>query len=403
MKLRHKEEMKQTIGNLLANNKFACKNVLTFGHCNATEEMIDYLLSMGVTVNAILDNNKSKQGNDYKDIKIVPPQYIKQFNYENTIVLIATRFFEPMAAQLKELGYLGEIVKVVDYNSFAEYSVSDDTIKRKTERMIRGTETLKAIREQFPHHHLVICPNNALGDVYVACSYLPAYCDKKEIENIAIVVVDDGCRQIAEMFDIANVVTLDDTKMDEFVQAIIFNHEDNCIIAHHDRPYTDNIIKYIDKYFLSFTDCYKYAVFGLGKEIVPVKPSKIEQFDNKPNLIEGKSVIIAPYAKSVVQPSRSFWDKIVKDYQQIGFQVYTYVFGSEEPLVNTIPITIPLNQLIGAVEFAGHFVGLRSGLCDIVSTANCQKTVIMPDCFYSTTSIKIADFFALPGWEQIIV
>lgn len=403
MDLYHKAEMKRTIDLLVGNQKFVSKNVFAFGHCNATEELIDYLLENKIAVVAILDNNKSKQGDEYKGVKIVVPQYIKQFSGSNTIVLVATRFFEPMSAQLRELGYCGEIIKAVDYNSFAEYSLSDDAIKRKTERMLRGTETLRRIREQYPQHHLVICPNCALGDVYWACAYLPAYCTKEKIEHVVVIVIGNGCRQVAEMFGNANIVMLDSTKMDELVQGIIFNHEDNCIIAHHDRPYTDNIIKYLDKNFLNFTDYYKYAVYALSKAVLPVKPLGVEQFDNKLQLIEGKSVIIAPYAKSVVQPSREFCADIVNNCKQQGLKIFTNVFGDEEPLAHTTPITFPLNQLIRAVEYAGHFIGLRSGLCDLVSTANCRKTVIMPDCIYSTTNIKVADFFALPDWEQIII
>ncbi|MDR1132651.1 MAG: hypothetical protein LBL05_00725 [Synergistaceae bacterium] len=55
-----------------------------------------------------------------------------------------------------------------------------------------------------------------------------------------------------------------------------------------------------------------------------------------------------------------------------------------------------------AAEYAGSFVGLRNGLCDVVHAANCRKIVVFPDCFYSTTPHKVADFFALPGWESVV-
>lgn len=403
MDLHHKAEMKQTINRLISQSQLAGKKVIAFGHCNATEEMIDYLSENRIDVAAILDNNKSKQGLAYHGVRITEPQFITQFSGSNVVVLIATRFFEPMSAQLRDLGYSGEIVRVVDYNSFAEYSLSDHTIKRKTERMLRGAETLRKIREQLPLHHLVVCPNSALGDVYWACAYLPAYCAKEKITHAAVIVIGNGCRQVAEMFGVTDIVMLDPVEMDELVQGILFNHEENCIIAHHDRPYTDNIIRYLDKHLLTFTDYYKFAVYGLSKVAAPVRPFNVSAFEGKHKLAEGKSVIIAPYAKSVVQPSREFWADMVNQCMQQGLKVFTNVFGDEEPLNHTIPITVPINQMISAVEYAGYFIGLRSGLCDIVTTANCRKTVIMPDCIYSTTTIKVADFFALPGWAQIIV
>jgi hypothetical protein len=63
---------------------------------------------------------------------------------------------------------------------------------------------------------------------------------------------------------------------------------------------------------------------------------------------------------------------------------------------------VPIAQIKAAAEYAGAFIGIRSGLCDVLYTANCRKTVVFPDCHYSTTPHKVEDFFALPGWETII-
>lgn len=40
-----------------------------------------------------------------------------------------------LADQLERLGYMGQIFKFVKYNSFAEYSLSEDTILRKRRRL----------------------------------------------------------------------------------------------------------------------------------------------------------------------------------------------------------------------------------------------------------------------------
>jgi len=68
-------------------------------------------------------------------------------------------------------------------------------------------------------------------------SFLPAYREKHGITEVVVIVVGNGCRQVAEMFGEADIVALCDTEMDELVQAIIFTREADCIIAHHDLPY----------------------------------------------------------------------------------------------------------------------------------------------------------------------
>jgi hypothetical protein len=188
--------------------------------------------------------------------------------------------------------------------------------------------------------------------------------------------------------------------MDEFVQAIIFMREENCIIAHHDRPYTDNIISYLNKKFLSFVDYYRSAVYGLTKDIPAAVPTKFEPFDNHKQIPKGRSVILSPYAKSVTKLSDSFWEKIVAEYSKQGYKVYTNTTGDELPIYGTEALCLPISQIKAAVEHAGTFIGIRSGLCDVLDTANCRKIVVFPDCYYSTTPHKVEDFFAMPGWEK---
>ncbi|MDR0652103.1 MAG: hypothetical protein LBG12_02225 [Synergistaceae bacterium] len=402
METRHKAEMIRVLDARIAARSFDGRTVLLFGHCNATEETADYLLSRGVTPVAILDNSAAKQGQAYREIPITPPEIVRNYAAENSVALIATRFFAEMSAQLRRLGYDGEIVQVVEYNSFAEYSLSDETLQRKTARMRRGAETLKNIRNQYPAQHLIICPNNALGDAYWAMAFLPAYRAKRGIDEVAIVVVGDGCRQVAEMFGTERIVTLSPTEMDEFTQAVIYTRDGNCIFAHHDRPYTDNIIKYLDKYFMSFIDYYRFAVYGLPRETEPAAPTDLQPFGSGGTLQKGHSVILAPCAKSVTQMPAVFWENLAAEWRGKGSKVCTSVYGSETPIRGTAPLTLPLNQMAAAAEYAGVFIGLRNGLCDVLHAANCRKIVVFPDCFYSTTPHKVADFFALPGWESVV-
>lgn len=397
-----RQEMKKSISLLIRNGSLYKRNIFCFGHCNATEEMIGYLDDNGFNVTAILDNNKTKQGMYFKSVKICDPKIIDKYDHTESIVLIAARAYESMAGQLRKMGYRGDIVKVVDFNSFEEYSLSEEVFRIKKERVKRGLITLDAIRSRYVHEHLVICPYNAIGDVYHALSFLPEYCAKNYISETVVAVTGNACRQVGEMFDTKNLWIIDRTQMDELVQAVIFIREKNCIIAHHDRPYTNDAIKYLDKNYLSFTDFYKYSVYGLGKDAVPAVPTKNRPFDNKFNMKKSKALILSPYAKSMVNIPEEYWSRVIKEYTKNGFQVYTNTTADEMPLEGTEPLNIPLNQMVSAAEYAGHFIGIRSGLCDILNTARCRKTVVFPDCYYSTTNVKVHEFFRMPGWEQVV-
>jgi hypothetical protein len=398
----HRNEMQRVLDARIYARFFVGRVVFLFGHCNATEEMADYLLEHSIEVRAILDNSVSKQGLLYSGIPIVPPEQIQEHTDKKSVVLIATRFFAEMSAQLKRLAYCGEIVQVVEYDSFSEYSLSDETFKRRIERVQRGLATLARVRGRYPTHHLIVCPKNALGDVYWAMAFITPYCDKHGIDEIAVITIGNTCREVADMFDRTNTVALSEAEMDELVQALIFTREDNCIIAHHDKPYTDNIVKYLDRHFLSFIDYYRCAVYGLPMETPPVLPGKPAPFENHVNIPKGKSVILSPYAKSVVELPTGFWEKIAADYSAEGYTVFTNVANDEQPVKETIPLKIPISQMPAAAEHAGTFIGIRNGLCDVLYNVDCRKIVVYPDCYYSTTPFKVADFVALPGWEIII-
>ena len=401
MKKCNESNSQRILDKYLKSRPFSNRAILLFGHCNATEEITDSLLERGVTPAAILDNNVSKQGLSCREVPITPPKEIEKYTAENSIVFITSRHYADMKAQLQKFDYKGEIVQVVQYNSFAEYSLSNETVARKKERMQHGAVTLTKIRSVSPTHHLVVCPNNALGDVYWAMAFLPTYCDKHEISDVTVIVVGDSCRQVATMFGIEKIITLSETEMDEFVQAIIFTREGNCIIAHHDKPYTDNIIKYLDSHFLSFIDYYRCAVYGLSKDTQPSAPNHLTAFENKKRISKGKSIILSPHGKSVVELSNLFWETLAVEYAEQGYAVYTSTIDDESPVSGTESLFIPISQMIHAVEYAGAFIGIRNGLCDVLYTANCRKNVVFPDCYYSTTPHKIEDFFDLPGWGKI--
>ena len=100
------------------------QKVYLFGHCDATIRLAESLIDRGIIPVAILDNNSQKYEILYKGIPVVNPNSILKDNQGNTAVLIVHRAYEAMKKQLRELGFIGEICKIADYNSFSEYSLS---------------------------------------------------------------------------------------------------------------------------------------------------------------------------------------------------------------------------------------------------------------------------------------
>lgn len=399
----HYKEMKENLEALLAAGSLSDKVICIFGHCNASEELADLLGSKGYPVSAILDNNPGKQGTSYKGIPIIPPQAILDRDMEHMIICIVSRAYEAMARQLREIGYSGSLEKLVDYNTFTEYSLSPETIHRKKERVERGIRILENIREKYSRHFYIICPFSALGDVYYAMAYLPGFLEKKHIRDYAVITVGKACSEIAAMFGCVKIEALSQKDMDELVQAVLFTRAEDAFIAHHDRPYANLLMRALYVKLIPFELLYRCGVFGLEKDYVPSRPTVVQKFSECSFMEKGNAVILSPYGKSVAGIDMQIWRQIISHYREKKAQVYTNVAGEEKPLPGTSALRISLMELKSAAERAGTFIGVRSGLCDVIKDAGCRKIVLFPDCYYSDTRWKAADFFYLEGWENIVV
>ena len=77
--------------------------------------------------------------------------------------------------------------------------------------------------------------------------------------------------------------------------------------------------------------------------------------------------------------------------------------GDERALPGTIPISPAVSEIQSVVEWAGTFIGIRSGICDVLREASCRKVALYPDYNYCDTKWKAIDIYRLEGWENIVV
>ena len=403
MDKQHYMEMMENLEELIQDRQLQGRNIYLFGHCNASEVLMGVLRDRGYSVKAILDNNASKQGTYYEGVGIESPETIMKEPEGAAIVCIVARAYESMASQLRTMGYSGEVRKLIDYNSYAEYSLSPETVARKRERLQRGMKRRDEMRKSFPGHFRFLCPFSALGDVYYAMAYLPYFLQKRQIGDYMVAVIGEACAQVVRMFGMEKVAVLQQREMDELIQATLYAEDENAFIPHQDRPYVINLAKALYLKKLTLDEMYRCGVFGLPMDTTPHKPSKIETYGALHEIKKGKAVVLAPGAKSVSNIPECCWRQVIEHYEEKGCQIFTNVIDDEEPLKGTLPLKAPLSQMQSVVECAGTFIGLRSGLCDVLKEADCRKIALYPNQHYSDTRWKMAEIYHLDGWENIVV
>lgn len=377
------------------------KSIFLFGHCEATLTLIDELLKRRITPFSIIDNSSSKWGMDYKGIPIRSPETILE-NQSASIVLMVTRFYEAMKSQLNRMGYSGEVRKLVDYNSYAEYSLSAETRKRRKEQCDRGDVLFSKLESGHKDAFFIFCPFSALGDVYMCMSYLPHFLSKHKIKDPVICTSSAACAKIAGMFGYLSEI-MPQKDLDSVIQAVIFYEHKNAFIAHQDRPYVIDLHIALYKKKITFEQIYKKGILGLDESCIPVKPLYYRDYMYLDRIRENRSAIISPYAKSVIPLPERIWTDIVDDLLDKGFSVYTNVVGDEIPLGGTTAISPDITEMKSVVERAGLFIGIRSGLCDVIRTAECRKIVLYPDYYYSDTKWKAIEMYSLDEFENVLV
>ncbi|HBA50117.1 MAG TPA: hypothetical protein DCZ91_20455 [Lachnospiraceae bacterium] len=403
MEKRLYKEMIENLEKLFRTHVFENKKIYLFGHCNATEELADALLDHGLAVVAIMDNNTAKHGSSYRNIIICPPGEILTESSRDVLVCIVSRAYAAMADQLRRMGYGGEIRKILNYNSYAEYSLSQDTIFSMRQRVGRGIKLLRLMKRSYPKRFLVLCPFSALGDIYYMMVYLPEFLRKMRIEKCVVGVVGKACKDVVEIFGTYEAADFRQADMDEMIQAALFTEDRNVFIPHQDRPYIVNIFRTLYVKCIPLEQLYCCGVFGLPASAQAAKPLYLQNYKDLGSISEGKAVILAPCAKSVTTLPLYIWIDIVDSFHEKGYQCYTNVAGEEQPLPGTLPISPMISEIQSVVERAGIFIGIRSGLCDVLRDAFCRKIALYPDYYYSDTKWKAIDMYRLDGWENIVV
>ncbi len=390
-------DVESAIDELQRSGRLRDAQVYAFGHTAATEQIRRRLGRYDITLTGILDNNHAKQGGSLHGVPVIPPSAVTDVSLPS-VVLIASRFHSEMRQQLLDLGYAGEIIRVGTLSIGTE---------RDSERGARLLDQLRTAHHH-PGRHLVLCPFGALGDVYWALAYLPAFAAARRLPPAVVVVVGEGCRLLARLFGHEDVHGLTQAEMDDLVAAVVAAEPLGATIAHHDRPYGDGApVRVLDDRFVAFIDIYRDVVYGLSPEAAPQAPNRdVPGQGDRPwsgQIPRGRTALLAPYAKSVVSVPWSFWEHTAERHALEGHVVATVVHGEEAPVPGTLALEVPIPEMLDAVEHAGTFIGLRSGLCDVIHTARARKIHVFPDAYYSTTPYKVADFFALPGWESVVL
>ncbi len=250
------------------------------------------------------------------------------------------------------------------------------------------------------------------GDTYLSCEYLSSI---GEVDNEDIFIAPSClAAEIAKYYNFKHIEVIENSKafsvrrMERFCQHRIFWRP----LLYESEPL---IYSGVMRHMQGYKGIDFMTLLKIGYEINLDTPytekkweqslalrddSNVDQIFKENNLEKGNTVLIAPYAgrNQLCGVSFEFYCTIAKKLKKLGFVVCTNSSNSDDDIVipDTISIFLPHGQMIRFCEEAGFFIGIRSGLCDIISSAKMKKKIVIyPKQKTAEGVANWIDFFSL--------
>lgn len=251
--------------------------------------------------------------------------------------------------------------------------------------VIKGVHVLKKIRHSYGENIHFFLMRGATGDTYIQLALLPNYIRENNIQAYRIVGDSQGRNQLISLYGEKNYIEIDAYSVVAIEKAYMLLGAEKLGITIM-FPWTYSL--YFNRCRLRmlqgfhFMDTYRYYVFGLKKEPHLYLPEfaqlsqRMTGFLQEKGAKRGQTVIIAPEANSITELNEKIWNEIIVALKLKG---YTVLINSKKENVYEAPtIFTPYAQSVALLEYCGYFIGLRSGLCDIISSAKCRKIILYP-------------------------
>ena len=238
---------------------------------------------------------------------------------------------------------------------------------------------------------LLLFPHDGLGDSYLICMYL------KKQSNDILVVVGKGNYQVCQLFGFNKIITVSQSKMDEMCYYLTLNPHERAHILHYD-PFNlqycfkspigivgnmrgihnTTYLNFLKDYVLKEKEQLNEPAFNYDKE-------KYQHIYDQ--IIPGKTIIMAPATSSMWSLPNNDWETMAEKLSQLGYIVLTNIVKKTDYVIKgTQPISFPLDASVPVIDYAGFFIGVRSGLCDIISSAKCCKIILHPHMIWGMSS-----------------
>lgn len=344
-----------------------------------TRKKVGELISRGYLIDGIVcvDSNKIK----LKSVWGIPIIDLnKIYELRRTSILLIFEYDHVIFKQyLNAHGYfenynlyvLKTSVFVMDNSRLSRYS----PLLSNFCKAINGLCLVKKIKRTYGELPIIVYEYTGLGDLYVIFGVIDNSCrhifilEKRNLSNL-----------VEQAGDIAVVFTKKQIECLYYYCNLTMNKDCIQFITPWDmKSAYKTVSNNLYGYKLSMLNIYNYFV---GNS-VDAKLKRV-RYDVEMDIeIEKKkwsdSILLIPYANSLVTFPLFFWEKLAFELKKRGYQVYTNVNEKEIEIKGTHRLECSISYLIKVVKYLAGVVAIRNGLCDWISGSETSKVILYPN------------------------
>lgn len=240
---------------------------------------------------------------------------------------------------------------------------------------------------------VVGCAPKGTGDYYFCGLYLQAWLKQNDVNNYIFLTLGGAEEKISELFPTMcghlQKISEEDFKHIRIFSSFVGFKNQKFVYLHHTYPFLQSPSLSLTNGALmgwrglNMIDFYLWrgCVAPNAEKTMPIFDNNTEKINNifKDYELDAKKVILlAPYTtglKDYMIPV-TFWEHLAEALVGKGYTVLTNCSGDELPIKYTMPILISYNLIVPFLNKTAGFIGIRSGLCDIISTSMCKKAIL---------------------------
>lgn len=375
------QRMREQLQCLITKGKLKNKAIFFMGGIPLAYEVSRVLKDSRMEISGVLDNNPQKWGGAaYKEFscQVYAPEKLKQLKRGGFLLLIySVKYWLEMKEQMEELGYRQNrdfiILDVYDLQACIR-------MNRKAQKLFRG------LRGQYGKNATFILLNSVMGDCYLSMLCMREYIAENNIAN-PVLLGWGVCEKIVNLFDGYQFVRIDRESRIAIEAYWAFAGEKKShlkILSIWDFELHFNRCRIRFAEAFHFMDTYTAFVFHLKEKKFDKPEFYCENLNDlfaEKSLQPGKTVVLSPYAYSILQqPPAVFWQELADYLREKGYSVCVNINPEREvnPVSDAPDMTFTLKESVPVLEYAGTLIAMRSGFCDVTSSADCRKILFYP-------------------------